>query len=67
MITNLKRAFKSLIMDATWMDSITKAIAADKVDAMMEFVGYPKWIKNQTEIEDYYDGVRFVKRFFIFH
>lgn len=57
MISNLKRAFKSLVDDSTWMDKSTKATAKDKVDAMIDFVGYPDWISNNTAIEDYYDGV----------
>ena len=46
MIANLKKAFKSLVDDAIWMDSDKKSIAKDKVDAMIEFVGYPSWINN---------------------
>ena len=57
MIANLKKAFKSLVDDATWMDSDTKSIAKDKVDAMIEFVGYPPWINNKKSLEDYYNGV----------
>ena len=59
MIANLKRAFKSLVNDASWMDSDTKSIAKDKVDAMIEFVGYPPWIKNKTAVEYYYNGVKY--------
>ena len=56
MIAYLKTAFKSLVNDAAWMDSDTKSIAKDKVDAMIEFVGYPPWIKNKKSVEDYYYG-----------
>ncbi len=59
MIANLKRAFKSLVNETSWMDSATKSIAIEKVDAMIDFVGYPQWIKNITELEDYYQGVLF--------
>ncbi|EFX85605.1 hypothetical protein DAPPUDRAFT_46047, partial [Daphnia pulex] len=57
MIANLKMAFKSLVNETTWMDPDTKSIAKDKVDAMIEFVGYPPWIKNKQEVEDYYNGI----------
>lgn len=57
MIANLKRAFKSLVNETPWMDSATKSIAIEKVDAMIDFVGYPSWIRNITELEDYYHGV----------
>ena len=31
MVANLKRAFKSLVDEANWMDTTTKATAKDKV------------------------------------
>ena len=43
MIGNLKLSFKSLLDDANWMDAVTKAVARDKVDAMVDFVAYPDW------------------------
>jgi 3-keto-L-gulonate-6-phosphate decarboxylase len=40
------------------MDDATKAIAKEKVDAMIELVGYPDWITKKRELEAYYyDGV----------
>ena len=57
MIANLKQAFKCLVYESNWMDCVTKSIAFDKVDAMVEFIAYPDWIKNKTALEDYYDGV----------
>lgn len=46
-----------MIIENSWMDTETKLTATEKVDAMIEFVGYPNWIKNKTALEDYYDGV----------
>jgi predicted metalloendopeptidase len=58
MITYLKAAFVTLITEADWMDDATKAIAKEKVDAMIELVGYPDWITKKRELEAYYyDGV----------
>ncbi|XP_046633413.1 neprilysin-4-like isoform X2 [Daphnia pulicaria] len=57
MVTNLKRAFKSMVIEDAWMDTETKLTANEKVDAMIEFVGYPQWIKNKTALEEYYDGI----------
>ena len=86
MVVDLKRAFKSLVDDAPWMDAPTKAIAKDKVkkhirqftylnlltnqddnfqaDAMIQFIGYPDWIKNHTTLDAYYDEYDGVCRFF---
>ncbi len=57
MIANLKQAFKCLVYESDWMDCVTKSIAYEKVDAMVEFIAYPDWIKNKTALEDYYNGV----------
>jgi len=46
-----------MVNDSTWMDSETKKIAIDKVNAIREFLAYPDWIKNQTALESYYSGV----------
>ncbi|KAK4004827.1 hypothetical protein OUZ56_006550 [Daphnia magna] len=57
MIVILKKSFKSLLSEASWMDSTTKTIAKEKVDAMIELVAYPTWLKNKTALENYYDGI----------
>ena len=57
MISNLREAFKSLVDEATWMDSDTKVIAKDKADFMVENIGFPDWINNRTALENYYSGV----------
>lgn len=57
MIGDLKLAFKSLLDEATWMCPSTKEIAKGKVDSMIAFIGYPKWVTNKTEVESYYEGV----------
>lgn len=61
MIDSLKTSFKTLVDEATWMDTATKNIAREKVDFMREFVAYPDWIKSKTELEAYYNGV--IKQF----
>ncbi|EFX74773.1 hypothetical protein DAPPUDRAFT_199694 [Daphnia pulex] len=58
MITYLKATFVTLITEADWMDDATKAIAKEKVDAMIELVGFPDWITKKRELEAYYyDGL----------
>lgn len=57
MITDLKRAFKSLVKEADWIDTATKSVIVNKVDSMVELVGHPSWISNSTAMEDYYKGV----------
>lgn len=57
MIINLKTAFKSLVDDATWMDSATKSIAKSKADFMASNIGYPDWMTNKTALNNYYASV----------
>jgi len=57
MVAYLKKAFKSLVTNATWMDSATKKIAKDKVDYMVANVGYPDWMTNKTALQIYYNTV----------
>ena len=58
MISSLKTAFKSLVNEASWMDASTKAIAREKVDHMIENIGYPDWVRNKKALEIYYKEVR---------
>lgn len=56
MIKYLKAAFVTLIDEAEWMDATTKAIAREKVDAMVELVAFPNWIKKKEDVESFYSG-----------
>lgn len=58
MVANLKTVFKSLVDNATWMDSTTAAIAKEKVDYIIDNIGYPDWIQNKTALENYYSPVK---------
>lgn len=57
MVADLKKAFKAMVVDVSWMDAATKSIAQAKVDAMVELIGYPSWILNSTALTDYYAEV----------
>ena len=59
MIGHLKVAFNSLVEKSQWMDSETKIRALEKAAAMKEFVAYPDWILNKTQLTQAYDGVCF--------
>lgn len=58
MIVHLKSAFNLLVKESKWMDEETKIKALEKAAAMKEFVAYPDWIKNQTQLSNAYEGVR---------
>lgn len=57
MIGHLKDAFSTLVKEAQWMDEETKARALEKAAAMKEFIAYPEWIRNKTELTKFYKGV----------
>lgn len=57
MIGHLKEAFNSLVEKSQWMDPETKIRALEKAAAMKEFVAYPDWILNKTQLAQAYEGV----------
>lgn len=57
MIKNTKAVFKDVITTLNWMDDEAKKVAIEKVDAMVELVGYPDWIKDKAALESHYSGV----------
>ncbi|EFX80396.1 hypothetical protein DAPPUDRAFT_304103 [Daphnia pulex] len=57
MIGHLKEAFSSLVEKSQWMDPETKIRALEKAAAMKEFVAYPDWILNKTQLTLAYEGV----------
>jgi predicted metalloendopeptidase len=57
MTRNLKESFEGIINEDDWMEPVTKQKAIEKLRAVRGFIGYPEWIKNKTEIENFYSGV----------
>lgn len=57
MISHLKDAFNELVKKSQWMDEETKTRALEKAASMKEFVAYPDWIRNKTELTKFYYGV----------
>uniref|UniRef100_A0A0M3HFQ5 Peptidase_M13_N domain-containing protein n=1 Tax=Ascaris lumbricoides TaxID=6252 RepID=A0A0M3HFQ5_ASCLU len=57
MIANLREAFKELVADNDWMDSATKKVAIEKAEGMINHIGYPDFIKNDTDLDKHYERV----------
>ncbi|KAK3088882.1 hypothetical protein FSP39_024965 [Pinctada imbricata] len=51
----LKKAFREKILQKPWLDKTTINAAVKKLDNMVDKVGYPKYIMNQTFRDTYYD------------
>lgn len=54
LVEEIKKSFHNLLVSNTWLDAQTKALAIEKLTAIRENVGYPEWVVNDTELDDYY-------------
>lgn len=59
MIKDLKESFQALVNISDWLDDDTKQKSLDKLDAIIENVGYPDWILDNQQLDDYYNLVTF--------
>ncbi|CAH0386035.1 unnamed protein product [Bemisia tabaci] len=57
MINNIRWAFEKLIERLDWMDKPTKSATLEKVEAMRSFIGYPEWLAEPRQLEEYYSGL----------
>jgi predicted metalloendopeptidase len=57
MLADIQWAFSSLVHSADWMDEDTKVATLDKAAAVKQFVGFPEWLLDSGQLEDYYEGV----------
>lgn len=57
MINNIRWAFEKLVQDLKWMDDITKERTLHKARQIKTFIGYPEFITDQLELDDYYADV----------
>uniref|UniRef100_A0AC35TLF2 Neprilysin n=1 Tax=Rhabditophanes sp. KR3021 TaxID=114890 RepID=A0AC35TLF2_9BILA len=61
MIVDIKFAMKQILESNDWMDQTTKAYAIEKLKEMMPLIGYPEFVKNNTALNEYYEGLEFEK------
>uniref|UniRef100_A0A915L194 Uncharacterized protein n=1 Tax=Romanomermis culicivorax TaxID=13658 RepID=A0A915L194_ROMCU len=54
MIKHLQTAFRQLVSKLDWMDEQTKKVAIEKAQAMLNHIGYPEFILNNTALNEYY-------------
>ncbi|XP_030754277.1 endothelin-converting enzyme homolog [Sitophilus oryzae] len=57
MVKNIKDKFIEVLAKNDWMSQKTKLLAMKKIGNIKCNVGYPKWIKNVSIIEEYYSDV----------
>lgn len=64
MTRRIRAAFTNNLKTADWMDESTKESAKEKVNAMAEDIGYPPFIKNDAELDQYYSMLTVDDAFF---
>ncbi|CAN7939367.1 unnamed protein product, partial [Ixodes hexagonus] len=57
LITYLKEAAAGIFTGKDWLDESTKAAAFQKVQQMLQLVGYPNWLISDAELERLYKHV----------
>lgn len=62
MIANLQEAFKELVDESDWMDVQTKKVAVQKAVGMINNIGYPDFINNDTALDEYYEKLSFTAK-----
>lgn len=59
MIEEIKDAFKNNLPHLEWMDSSTRQAAIDKANAVVDMIGFPKYILNASRLDEEYSEVLF--------
>lgn len=57
MTHELQQAFRDILQTTDWLDSQTKHLAEQKVNAMSLKIGYPDFILNTEELNEKYTGI----------
>ncbi len=57
MIAEIKDAFKRHLPNLEWMDDQTRRAAVEKANAVIDKIGFPQYILNQTALDKRYEKV----------
>ncbi|XP_045201041.2 neprilysin-1-like isoform X2 [Mercenaria mercenaria] len=57
LVYNLKKTFKGMVDELTWMEDSTKQLAKEKADFMEVMIGYPELIFNDSALHTKYENV----------
>lgn len=58
LVANIRAEFKETLKSVDWMDEVTRKEALKKADMMVEYIGYPNELLDDTKLEEYYQDVR---------
>lgn len=54
MIQDLRASFRAMLAVNDWMDPGTKEYALTKAEQMLSLIGFPDFLYNDTQLDDYY-------------
>lgn len=57
MIDDIQDSFIEAVDRTRWIDKKTKAAIKDKVAYIKRRIGFPEWILDSDEVDEYYDTV----------
>lgn len=57
MIDNIHWAFEKIVKELNWMDDTTKKRTLYKAEQMRTFIGFPEFINDAQQLDDYYYDV----------
>ena len=61
MVTDVHRAFGDILKGTSWMDAKTTKAGVEKLDSMLQLVGYGNKTLNATDLDDHYKEVNRIK------
>lgn len=57
MMKNIHWSFKKIVDELNWMDDATKILTLKKAERTRTFVGFPEFIKDPIDLDNYYADV----------
>ncbi|KAL3994610.1 Peptidase M13 family protein [Acanthocheilonema viteae] len=54
MVNHLKDAFKEMLGEYNWLHESTRQKALKKINEMLSLIGYPEFIRNTKNLDEYY-------------
>ncbi|KAI1710050.1 peptidase family m13 domain-containing protein [Ditylenchus destructor] len=57
MIEDLRESFRIMLNDNDWMMEETKVYALEKANEMLSLIGFPDFIYNDTQLDEYYGNL----------
>ncbi|VDK28992.1 unnamed protein product [Gongylonema pulchrum] len=54
MVRELQASFKEMLLENDWLEESTRKKALKKADEMLSLIGYPDFIQNPEDLDEYY-------------